>query len=550
MLAALPAPIRPFLAFAASRTKSTVTLSWLLDCDRTLTFDAPTAPHRRGPTKMSRSLPRLGLLAAIATFACTDATTSPNARPSLAGKATLNVAAADAPSYILLASGNSLRDGLVADVEAAGGTVVSSIGEIGVVVATSADPNFAKKAKAISGISDAVPDVTVQWTEPTVGGEVEATEAAVDAQTHGPTGYGSHDSFRLVQWAPDAIEAPAAWDAGYRGAGARVAILDGGIYTSHVDLAGKVDMGASRSFAKSGNTLTPFNSDVGTFWHGTHVAGIVAASANGIGTVGIAPEATIIGVKVLHAGSGQFAWIIDGIMYAARPIGHPDGGAGADIINMSIGVIGGFLRQGAGNAQLAAAVSRATMYAVQRGVTVIASAGNDATDIDHTANRIFIPGQSTGVITVSALGPMGWATGAAFDLDRRASYTNFGQSAINLAGPGGDSALPGTAFCSKPRIGSAVPLTNFCWVFDMVLAPSRGAAASTTSYSWANGTSMSSPAVAGVAALIVGKAKSEGVKITPSQVRTKLEKSADDLGKPGNDDTYGAGRVNARRAVE
>lgn len=499
---------------------------------------------------MSRSLPRLGLLAAIATFGCTDATTSPDSRPSLAGKATLNVAAADAPSYILLASGNSLRDGLVAEVEAAGGTVVSSIGEIGVVIARSADPNFAKKAKAISGISDAVADVTVQWTEPKVGAEIDASEGAVDGQSHGPTGYGSHDSFRLLQWAPDAIEAPAAWNAGYRGAGARVAILDGGIYTSHNDLAGKVDMAASRSFALSGTTLTPFNSDIGTFWHGTHVAGIVAASANGIGTVGIAPEATIIGVKVLHNGSGAFSWIINGIMYAARPVGHPDGGAGADIINMSIGVRGGFLRQGAGNAQLAMAVSRATMYAVQRGVTVIASAGNDAIDIDHTANRIFIPGQSTGVITVSALGPMGWATGAAFDLDRRASYTNFGQSAINLGGPGGDSALPGNAVCSKPRVGGGPAIVNFCWVFDMVMAPSRGSGASTTTYSWAAGTSMSSPAVAGVAALIVGKAKAEGVTLTPSQVRTALERSADDLGKPGNDDTYGAGRVNARRAVQ
>jgi subtilisin family serine protease len=291
----------------------------------------------------------------------------------------------------------------------------------------------------------------------------------------------------------------------------------------------------------------PFNTDVGTFWHGTHVAGIVAAAsapntAINTGVVGIAPRATIIGVKVLHGGVGEFSWIINGIYYAATP--RPLG-AGANIINLSVGARAD--GRNSAIAHLLNAISRATSYARQQGVTVIAAAGNDTTDMDHTGNTIFVPAQSVGVIAVAATGPVGWAVpNTAFDLDRPASYTNFGQSAITLAGPGGDDALPhraatdpGNALCTKPLQPSGT-ITNRCWIFDMVLSTSR------TGWTWAAGTSQASPAVAGVAALIVGK----NGPMSPAQLEARLRASADDLGKPGNDDFYGRGRVNALRAVQ
>lgn len=87
--------------------------------------------------------------------------------------------------------------------------------------------------------------------------------------------------------------------AGYTGAGVRVAILDGGLFDAHPGLAAGVDGGASRSFAPGA-----CNTDVGTFRHGTHVAGIVGARDDERGVIGIAPGATLIGVKVLHAGDG------------------------------------------------------------------------------------------------------------------------------------------------------------------------------------------------------------------------------------------------------
>jgi subtilisin family serine protease len=86
-------------------------------------------------------------------------------------------------------------------------------------------------------------------------------------------------------------------------------------------------------------------------------------------------------------------------------------------------------------------------------------------------------------------------------------------------------------------------VTTACWVFDMVMAPCRGT--SNGNYCWAAGTSMASPAVAGVAALIIGRYG----RMDPAQLEARLRQSADDLGKPGNDDFYGRGRVNAARAV-
>ena len=80
----------------------------------------------------------------------------------------------------------------------------------------------------------------------------------------------------------------------------------------------------------------------------------------------------------------------------------------------------------------------------------------------------------------------------------------------------------------------------------MVMAPCRGSGSSNSTYCWAAGTSMASPVVSGVAALIVGRFG----HIPPSQVQARLLQSADDLGKPGNDDFYGGGRVNAFRAVQ
>jgi lantibiotic leader peptide-processing serine protease len=460
-----------------------------------------------------------------------EAPVAPDARAP--GAPSLSVGSA--PSSFVIDFTGSLPATLEADVAAAGGTITSRLDGIGIAVASSSDPAFRSRAAKLAGVRAVSPDLVAQWTSPKTSAQVVDVDAASVPPAQANT-IGGLETFRPIQWNVDAISAPAAWTAGYQGAGARVAVIDGGVYNAHIDLRNRVDVAHSRSFVPN----RAFNQDTGTFWHGTHVSGIIAAEAQNIGTVGVAPQATIIGVKALQNGSGAFSWIINAIYYAATPIAA--GGAGANIINMSLGA--GFPTSVDGAVELKNALSKATTYAYQRGVTVIAAAGNDAVDIDHTANLIFVPAQSDHVIAVSATGPVGFGLGQ-INYDVPASYTNFGQSAITLAGPGGNDELPGTAVCTYNRFPSGTG-QQYCFALDWVMAPCRGSGTSTTAYCWAEGTSMASPAVAGVAALVVGKYGA----IPPSQVEAILRQSADDLGKPGNDDFYGRGRVNALRAVQ
>ncbi|CAA9589296.1 MAG: serine alkaline protease (subtilisin E) [uncultured Truepera sp.] len=289
----------------------------------------------------------------------------------------------------------------------------------------------------------------------------------------------------------------------------------------------------------------------GAFNHGTHVAGTVAALDNTIGVVGVAPDAEIVAVKVLSEvnGSGSFAGVISGILYAAD--------IDSDIINMSLGATlpkNGYIDDGGtpndpsddvkvGANEIAAlttAISRATTYAYQQGTTVIASAGNDARDGDKDGPTVSVPGGSTNVLTISATGPEGWALDQSTDLDTPAFYTNYGQSVIDFAAPGGDVDFDlrpgGVANRANWPVCTVEGVTNYCYIFDLVLSTING------SYGWAAGTSMAAPSASGIAALIIGE---QGGSMKPAQVEQVLRERADDLGKRGNDDFYGAGRVSS-----
>lgn len=435
-----------------------------------------------------------------------------------------SVATAQDNSYVLQAKGAWSNDETRA-VAAAGGNIIFNHVETGLAAVTAASPDFAARAMASGRFIAVTPDLIVQWQKPMETVQIE--ENAVVPNPPVDTFY------KYIQWAPQSVDAPKAWAEGCTGRGVRVAILDGGLHNTHIDLAGQIDEAASRSFVAGFN----YNQDVGTFWHGTHVAGIVAAKANGIGTVGIAPEATIVGVKVLHNGSGSFSAVIGGILYAATPLSA--GGGGADIINMSLGAVFKKNEEGAGT--LVAALNKAVNYADRYGVLVVSAAGNDEVDLDHSGNVISVPAQSGSGIAVSATGPLGFAYGAK-DFLRIASYTNYGTSAISVAAPGGDFAYPTNELCTLPRTLSGTVTTN-CWVFDMVISTSRGNEASISSYSWAAGTSMAAPAAAAVAAII--KQANRGISL--GALKNRLAQSAVDEGKKGRDPFYGAGYVNAYR---
>jgi len=452
--------------------------------------------------------------------------------------------AAQATTYVVTAKSLAFDSTLARKIQAAGGTVTARLPQIGVAIVESSDSNFALRASKVPGIRSAVYDYTFQ-SEPS-----EAT-SVTDADFVNPPTSGDNDTRFDLEWGSQAIDVAGAWNAGYRGAGATVAVLDAGVSCSHPDIAPNLLLSQSTSFVPGEGVCHPFNN---AFNHGTHVAGIIAAPDNGIGTIGVAPEAKILAVKVLSdAGSGDFAWIIQGIVYAAE---H-----GAGVINMSLGVHGGLPVNGKGAndvSELVNATKRAVAYARSRNALTVVSAGNDGQDLDHmsgvkvcdsdgtcyVANLRSFPAELPGALSISATAPIGWAKAPTSTfLDSRASYSNYGASAIDFAGPGGDSAYPGSENCTQAGI------TRPCWVFDLVFAPGGYAVVNGqvfASYSWAAGTSMAAPHVSGVAALIIGK---HGGTMAPSEVERILRASSDDLGKPGNDASYGGGRVNAARAV-
>ncbi len=444
-------------------------------------------------------------------------------------------------SYIVLTRSGRIASNLYSQLEAAGGAVTHFIPEIGVAIVAPISEDFQDRAARIQDVESVTPDYVVQWIDPSTFQAGEAFTA--EATTSGTDAIGSTAVFRSFQWAPDAIDAPQAWASGFTGQGVRVAILDGGIFDDHLDLTDNIDRAASRSF-----TTGEWNSDTGTFWHGTHVAGIVAASGD-VGVVGIAPRATLVGVKVLHSGSGPFASIINGIVYASKP--QSEGGAGAHVINMSLGATLNYRDNWGSKAyrdsfrELTKAVDRATRYAYQQGTTVIASAGNGATNFDVARELFKIPAQNEHVISVSATGPHGWGFGNT-NFHNPAYYSDYGKSLVDISAPGGTVglAIVDGNFNLCTIVGEFRTITNTCAVFDQVMSTVRGT--TTASYNWAQGTSMAAPAAAGVAALIVER---NGGRMSPHAVRTALHRTTADIGIRGNHEFYGHGWVNAARAV-
>jgi subtilisin family serine protease len=449
--------------------------------------------------------------------------------------ALLTAGVASADSFVVMAKKN-LPAGFAAEVAAAGGTVSYTIPQIGVAV-VEAPASFRDSGARISGIQDVAANISVRMIDPRPGEQIAFSDYA------NPPTSGDDDFYFDLQWGHQAIDAASAWNAGHRGAGARVAVLDSGIDADHPDIAPNLNAALSASFI----TGEDWDIQPGAYFnHGTHVAGTIAAADNGFGVIGVAPEAEIVAVKVLSefSGSGPFAAIAAGMVHAAL--------VEADIVNMSLGATIPHnctfdVLDDDGNptgetehypardcASLLNMLKRAANFATQNGVTIIASAGNEATDLDHNGSDVKIPAELPGIASITATAPTNWASDPFnADFTTLSSYSNYGQSSTYFSAPGGDFDYPGNEVCFIAGIA------QYCWVLDMVFSTSSGG------WSWSAGTSMAAPHASGVAALIVGKYG----KMSSSQLISKMKQTSLDLGKPGRDDVHGFGAVNAASAV-
>jgi subtilisin family serine protease len=453
---------------------------------------------------------------------------------------------------LLVQEGAAVGD-VAAAVDDIGGEVVRTVPQIGMVVARARTKGFLQRASSIEGVESAgwslpVPGAIPVGTDDSlaeVGAWLDADDEA-RLQAANPPNSGDDDVLFDAQWGLDAVDAPEAWDTGERGAGARVFVLDSGLDPTHPDIAPNVNTGLCASFVPNETYDSPFPSP---FHHGTHVAGIIAAADNGVGTIGVAPEAEIVSVKVLSTvlGFGYSDWIAAGIVYAADN--------GADIINMSLG--GRVPRRGywwdepgtpedptddtwISAKEVAADLNlwgRALDYAHRKGVTIIVSAGNARSDANADKDMVIVPSQLRHVIAVSATAPVGWGLDQTTDLDQPAPYSNHGLSLVDISAPGG--AFHRSVGFQPVTIAG---LTRPAIAFDGVLAPSQG-----DRWFWASGTSMAAPHVSGVAALIISK---NGGSMRPSQVYAELRKACDDIGSKGRDAFYGHGRIDAESAVD
>ncbi len=428
--------------------------------------------------------------------------------------------------YLVVFNGNDLpknTDSLVAN---AGGQVKMKFAQVGTVLVTAEASSFVSDMSSTARVKYVLPDVELDWLPgedyKTVlpAGQAGPVQGGVTTQSIGDDEW----FFNAYQWSMYAIDAPAAWDAGYTGAGVRVAVLDTGIDASHPDLAPNVNVGLSTSFVP----YEPYIDDEAG--HGTHVAGIIAAAHNGYGTIGVAPDAELVAVKVLDStGSGDFSWMLNGLLYANS--------IGAQVVNLSLGAYlprSGITFEdgtkiGANDiAHLVNLITRVINYVSSNGTLVVVAAGNDSANLTGDASWISIPAECGDALSISATGPQGWAYDSTVSLDTPAYiYTNYG-TGVDYAAPGGN-VDPDLYANDTPG-----------WWLDLVFSTYPGG------WAWMAGTSMACPHVVGEAALILQAHPGASVH----QVETIIRYSSDDLGKPGRDQWYGLGRVNAAQGVK
>ena len=468
-------------------------------------------------------------------------------------------------TYIVLYNAQAVPADAARTITNAGGVFVYAYDAIGVIIARSDSPLFRDTLLADSRIEN----VSSTAGFATRLRDVVTTDASAPSQIVPGPPVTDNDSLSPLQWDMVQIHTPEAHAITGGSRDVLVGDIDTGLDYTHPDLAPNVDS------ANSVNCLTgapvsgavAANDDNG---HGTHTAGTIAAAANGIGIVGVAPNVRIAGIKAGNAAGFFFPEaVVCAFVWA--------GTHGFNVTNNSYFADPFYLNCHNDPVQRAIwkAEQRAIRFAMSQGVTVVAAVGNFADDLAHPTmdlqspddttpvaravhnDCVDIPAEIAGVLGVSAVGNLG----------RKSFYSSYGLGVVEVAAPGGDSILQQTPAAPNGRVLSTWPST----LLTVTCLPARRLVdASGATYCYQQGTSMASPHAAGVAALVASQGR-----VKPGQIAATVQLTADPVscpipttvslyaffpsqnngapqacqGSSGSNSWYGKGQVNALSAV-
>ncbi|MFF8946286.1 S8 family serine peptidase [Streptomyces sp. NPDC014864] len=443
-----------------------------------------TAPHPRFRRALAVPL-GMAMASALAFLPNVTASAAPAAPAAPAADAT-------SLSYVVnVRPGHGVSASVQEAIARAGGTVVTSYDRIGVIVVHSSNPDFAKVVRTARGVESAGATRTAPLPaqSTTDGGTPKVLSAAQMASARAGAAAGQ-DPLEPLQWDLPAIKADKAHEKSLGSPDVTVGVIDTGVDDTHPDIAPNFDRNASVNCV-SGKPDTAdgaWRPSASESPHGTHVAGEIAAARNGVGVTGVAPGVKVAGIKVGNPdGFFYTEAVVCGFVWAAE---H-----GVDVTNNSYYTDPWYFNctDDPDQKALVDAVTRASRYAERKGTVNVAAAGNENYDLasrsitdpaspnDSTpGDRVIdphkcfdIPTQLPGVVTVAATGAKGL----------KSSFSNYGLGVVDIAAPDGDS----TAY-QRPE----PPATS-----GLILGPLPG-----NKWGYMAGTSMASPHVAGVAALI------------------------------------------------
>jgi subtilisin family serine protease len=455
-----------------------------------------------------------------------------------------SVQAGKAETYIVLYTSSAVPANAASVIDKAGGTIAVSYDAIGVVIASSEVPSFR---------SALLKDRRVEGVSATSGFAVRLSDEISFQEFSGPppgdlpnSPVSDSDPYSSLQWDMIQIHVPEAHLITGGSPSVVVGDIDTGVDYTHPDLAANIDFANSVSCVTGVPNQDPaaWNDDNG---HGTHTAGTIAAAANGIGIVGVAPNVKLAAIK---AGNADGYFFPEAVICAFMWAGDHE----LDVTNNSY-YADPWLFNCRNDPQQRAiwkAEQRAIRYAMSQGVVVVAAEGNENMDLSQRNIDTTSPDYPSGseqvrevtnacvVIPVEIPGVIGVTANGGFL--QKSYYSSYGVGVADVVAPGGDRRFQVTDPDTRGYVLSTYP----------------------GGYALAQGTSMASPHVAGVAALI----RSWFGKLPPGQVAAMIQQTANPQACPPNpfepspdwtatcvggqsyNGFYGHGQVNAEMALE